>query len=48
MNVSSLAHRAAFIDFNDLQGQRVYSPWKAYGQSKLAMLMFALELQRRE
>jgi NAD(P)-dependent dehydrogenase (short-subunit alcohol dehydrogenase family) len=45
--VSSLAHRTAFIDFNDLQGQRVYSPWKAYGQSKLAMLMFALELQRR-
>jgi NAD(P)-dependent dehydrogenase (short-subunit alcohol dehydrogenase family) len=47
VSVSSLAHRAAFIDFNDLQGQRVYSPWKAYGQSKLAMLIFALELQRR-
>ena len=47
VNVSSLAHRAAFIDFDDLQGARVYSPWKAYGQSKLAMLMFALELQRR-
>jgi NAD(P)-dependent dehydrogenase (short-subunit alcohol dehydrogenase family) len=45
--VSSLAHRAAFIDFNDLQGARIYSAWKAYGQSKLAMLMFALELQRR-
>jgi NAD(P)-dependent dehydrogenase (short-subunit alcohol dehydrogenase family) len=45
--VSSLAHRTAFIDFNDLQGQRIYSPWKAYGQSKLAMLIFALELQRR-
>ena len=45
--LSSLAHRAAFIDFNDLQGQRIYSPWKAYGQSKLAMLIFALELQRR-
>ena len=45
--VSSLAHRAAFIDFSDLQGQRLYSAWKAYGQSKLAMLMFALELQRR-
>jgi NAD(P)-dependent dehydrogenase (short-subunit alcohol dehydrogenase family) len=45
--VSSLAHRAALIDFNDLQGQRVYSAWKAYGQSKLAMLVFALELQRR-
>src|ERR1700726_649395 len=39
--VSSLAHRVAFIDFNDLQGQRIYSAWKAYGQSKLAMLMFA-------
>jgi NAD(P)-dependent dehydrogenase (short-subunit alcohol dehydrogenase family) len=47
VSVSSLAHRAAFIDFDDLQGMRSYSPWKAYGQSKLAMLMFALELQRR-
>jgi len=41
------AHRTGFIDFDDLQGARVYSPWKAYGQSKLATLMFALELQRR-
>jgi len=47
VSVSSLAHRTGFIDFNDLQGARVYSPWKAYGQSKLATLMFALELQRR-
>jgi len=47
VSVSSLAHRTGFIDFNDLQGARVYSPWKAYGQSKLACLMFALELQRR-
>jgi NAD(P)-dependent dehydrogenase (short-subunit alcohol dehydrogenase family) len=47
VNLSSLAHRTGFIDFNDLQGARVYSPWKAYGQSKLAALMFALELQRR-
>jgi NAD(P)-dependent dehydrogenase (short-subunit alcohol dehydrogenase family) len=47
VNVSSLAHRTGFIDFADLQGARVYSPWKAYGQSKLATLMFALELQRR-
>ena len=47
VSVSSLAHRTGFIDFDDLQGVRVYSPWKEYGQSKLAMLMFALELQRR-
>jgi NAD(P)-dependent dehydrogenase (short-subunit alcohol dehydrogenase family) len=47
VSVSSLAHRTGFIDFDDLQGARAYSPWKAYGQSKLACLMFALELQRR-
>jgi NAD(P)-dependent dehydrogenase (short-subunit alcohol dehydrogenase family) len=47
VNLSSIAHRAGTIDFGDLQGDRIYLPWKAYGQSKLAMLMFALELQRR-
>jgi NAD(P)-dependent dehydrogenase (short-subunit alcohol dehydrogenase family) len=47
VNLSSIAHRTGFIDFSDLQGERLYSPWKAYNQSKLAMLMFALELQRR-
>jgi len=47
VNLSSIAHRAGTIDFGDLQGDRLYLPWKAYGQSKLAMLMFALELQRR-
>lgn len=47
VSVSSLAHRAAAIDFGDLQGERIYLPWKAYGQSKLAMLVFAIELQRR-
>jgi NAD(P)-dependent dehydrogenase (short-subunit alcohol dehydrogenase family) len=47
VNLSSLAHRSGTIDFDDLQGTRAYTPWKAYTQSKLAMLMFALELQRR-
>ena len=47
VSLSSIAHRTGFIQFNDLQGERFYSPWKAYNQSKLAMLMFALELQRR-
>ncbi len=47
VSVSSVAHARARIDFADLQGARAYSPWALYGQSKLAMLMFALELQRR-
>ena len=45
--LSSLAHLTGRIDLADLQGGRAYKPWKAYGQSKLAMLMWALELQRR-
>jgi NAD(P)-dependent dehydrogenase (short-subunit alcohol dehydrogenase family) len=47
VNLSSLMHRSGRIYFDDLQLQRGYTPTKAYGQSKLAMLMFALELQRR-
>jgi NAD(P)-dependent dehydrogenase (short-subunit alcohol dehydrogenase family) len=47
VNISSIAHREGRIDFEDLQGEEKYVPWKAYRQSKLAMLMFALELQRR-
>ncbi|KQT25094.1 MULTISPECIES: SDR family oxidoreductase [Bradyrhizobium] len=47
VNLSSLAHRAGAINFEDLQGKHCYRPWRAYCQSKLAMLMFALELQRR-
>jgi NAD(P)-dependent dehydrogenase (short-subunit alcohol dehydrogenase family) len=47
VNLSSLAHRSGTIDFADLQGAKSYNPFKAYCQSKLAMLMFALELQRR-
>ena len=47
VNLSSLAHRSGAIDFADLQAEQSYRPWKAYTQSKLAMLMFAIELQRR-
>lgn len=48
VNLSSNAHKiGAAIHFDDLQWQRRYKPWPAYAQSKLAMLMFALELQRR-
>jgi NAD(P)-dependent dehydrogenase (short-subunit alcohol dehydrogenase family) len=47
VNLSSIAHRTGAIRFRDMQWRTGYSPWRAYGQSKLAMLMFALELQRR-
>ena len=47
VTVSSAAHRMGRIDFDDLQGERHYRRWRAYGQSKLANLLFALELDRR-
>jgi NAD(P)-dependent dehydrogenase (short-subunit alcohol dehydrogenase family) len=47
VTVSSVAHQAGRIRFDDLQGQTGYQPWAAYAQSKLADLMFARELQRR-
>ncbi|MFJ4233939.1 oxidoreductase [Cellulosimicrobium cellulans] len=48
VTVSSAAHRSARIDFDDLQwAQRTYEPFGAYGQSKLANLLFTTELQRR-
>ena len=47
VSLSSLAHLGGAIAFDDLQSEKSYSPFRAYAQSKLAMLMFALELQRR-
>jgi NAD(P)-dependent dehydrogenase (short-subunit alcohol dehydrogenase family) len=48
VTVSSLMHRmGADIHFDDLQWTQKYSPNGAYGQSKLANLLFAIELQRR-
>jgi NAD(P)-dependent dehydrogenase (short-subunit alcohol dehydrogenase family) len=44
---SSGAHRIGRINFDDLHRERRYVSWLAYGQSKLANLMFAFELQRR-
>jgi len=46
--VSSVAHRNGRIDLEDLNWQRrPYKAWDAYSQSKLANLLFVLELQRR-
>jgi len=47
VHVSSLAHRFGKICFDNLHGERCYGPWQAYSQSKLAVLLFARELQRR-
>ncbi len=47
VTLSSGAHRIGKIDFDDLQRERGYFRWTAYGQSKLANLLFALELDRR-
>ena len=47
VNVASSAHRMGRIDLTDLHGTRRYSPWPAYGASKLANLLFTAELDRR-
>jgi NAD(P)-dependent dehydrogenase (short-subunit alcohol dehydrogenase family) len=47
VTIASLMHRRGRIDFGDLQGARHYAGGKAYSQSKLANLMFALELDAR-
>ena len=44
---SSLAHRGAGIDFDNLDAAKAYSKTQFYGQSKLANLLFAKELDRR-
>ncbi len=47
VNVSSRAHVAATMRFDDLQSERGYSPSRVYGQSKLANVLFTNELARQ-
>jgi protochlorophyllide reductase len=47
VTVTSGAQYFGRLDFDDLQGERRYDRWKAYSQSKLANVAFALELQQR-
>ncbi len=47
VTVSSNLHRLAGIDFDDLDHERSYNRWDAYGASKLANLLFTSELARR-
>lgn len=46
INVSSGAHTSGKIEFDNLQGERNYSP-RAYDNSKLANILFTMELSRR-
>jgi len=47
VTLSSVAARSGAINFDDLNAEKSYVPMAVYGQSKLACLMFGLELQRR-
>ena len=47
VSLASLAHRRGQLQLDDFVSERSYSPRGAYAQSKLAMLVFARELQRR-
>jgi len=47
VNVASNAHRREGMNFDDLEGKDKYSGFRAYGQSKLANLLFTYELARR-
>jgi NAD(P)-dependent dehydrogenase (short-subunit alcohol dehydrogenase family) len=46
VQLASLAHLAGRIFIDDINADRDYNPWNRYQMSKLAMLMFAIELQR--
>jgi NAD(P)-dependent dehydrogenase (short-subunit alcohol dehydrogenase family) len=47
VTVTSATHKAARLAFDDLNGEIRYNRFRAYGQSKLANLLFSYELQRR-
>ena len=47
VTVASIAHKRGRIDFANLDGRKGYSPFRFYGQSKLANVLFMAELDRR-
>ncbi|MBT3501485.1 MAG: SDR family oxidoreductase [Candidatus Marinimicrobia bacterium] len=47
INVASMAHKNAKIDFNNLQMENEYKGWTAYSRSKLMNIMFTYECHRR-
>lgn len=47
VNVASAAHKGVSLDFEDLQGEKSYSGWRAYQRAKLANIYFSYELAGR-
>jgi retinol dehydrogenase 12 len=47
LNTSSMAHAWGRMDWENLQGEKKYGQWRAYGTSKLENLLFTFELSRR-
>lgn len=47
VNVSSDAHNGQSIDWDNIQGEKSYKGWTAYGRSKLMNILFTYELARR-
>ncbi len=47
VTLSSIAHRGSTIDFDNFRLEKPYNPWREYGQSKLADIIFALEFDKR-
>ncbi|MGO9419043.1 SDR family oxidoreductase [Roseiarcus sp.] len=47
VSTSSIAHQGMNLDFSDLQSEKGYNGWRAYGRSKLANILFTREAARR-
>ena len=47
INTSSAAHNMGRLDFSDLENERKYSGWRAYGTAKLMNILHAAEIDRR-
>jgi len=47
VNLSSAAHTMTSLDFSDVRSNKNYSPWSAYARSKLANVLFTMELHSR-
>ena len=47
INVSSVGHYNGHVNFDDLNLEKEYGGWKAYGQSKLALVLFTHELAKK-